>query len=99
MPVKIPELRSSARGQTQIITLQLPKVTSNLDAVSREGEDLRARSCPSENRRIVGFSHLISTRSDSVFMQKVAFVLYRLEMTIYFKRLVRACAGTMDVTS
>jgi hypothetical protein len=28
-------------------------------------------------------------------MRKFAFVLYRLEMAIYFERLVRACAGTV----
>jgi hypothetical protein len=40
---------------------------------------------------------LISIRShapDAEFMRKFAFVLYRLEMAIYFERLVRAYAGT-----
>jgi len=32
-------------------------------------------------------------------MRKVAFVLYRLEMAIYFERLGRACAGIMDAAS
>ena len=60
--------------------------------------DLKALGSRSSLRGIGAllFFHLISARSDSAFMRKVAFVLYRLEMAIYFERLGRACAGTMD---